>query len=298
MYMVRSEFWQARFRMGRALLVSVLLGAGGCGRNVVEEGGVAPSDDDSVRILAAAALPQGIAAYQRADGVYLMDVQTREPVRLVENGTFPRFSPDGKTVAFMRGNDVMLISAGGGEPRHLATATSGRAVVFSGNGSEVFFTDGKQVKSVSVADKSVRTVARSGKFQELDVSSDSKRMVATIRSMGIRIRAFDLASGKDRELCDGCSASISPDGKLVTNNSHDHKRLLLRDWETGDEQARLHAPPGTTFDNQFWANHTNWVVSITEGDRQNVFVHEVSSDKYFQLTDDGDCDRPDLFVSP
>lgn len=225
-----------------------------------------------------------------------MDIGGGEAVRIAANASWPRWSPDGRYVAFVRGNRIMRVAADGGGEEVLAEAAEARAVAYHPNGQEVLFTDDEAIKSVSIGSREVRTVVSGWNFREPDISPDGARLVASVRRGGVQMRGFDLAKGKDWRIAGGCSASFSPDAQRVTNNDGNHRALSIRLWESGRKVASVDAPPGRTFDNQFWSNDQDWIASITDDYAEDVFIHQVSQDRSFRVTSSGDCDRPDLFV--
>ena len=59
---------------------------------------------------------------------------------------------------------------------------------------------------------------------------------------------------------------------------------------------RMIAPSGLKFDNQFWSNHPDWIVSQSEGTYVDVYIHQISASRAIRVTDSGDCNRADLYV--
>jgi len=278
------------FKLRRLFPVLLLAAAlTGCGNSPSSAG---PAEADR----SIAELPRGAVVFERPDGVYRMDLGGRGPVLLAAKGAYPRWSHDGRRVAFVRGRDIMVVDAAGGEPVALARADEPRAVAWMPGGKEVLFSDGKKVRGVNVETRAERDVVSGYTFRELDVSHDGLQLVATIRGLGPRIRVFDLARGGSRELSAGCSASFSPDGKLITRNEDGHRKLSLVDAARGKSGGAVHAPPGATFDNQFWSNDPDWIVSQTEGKSTDLLIHHVPSDRVAQVTRLGDAGRPDLFI--
>ncbi len=239
---------------------------------------------------------RGAVVFQRPDGIYRQNIGSTGAVCLATNGTYPRWSPDGRFVAFVRENRILRVPADGGPAEPLAHVDSPRAVAYHPNAQEVLFTDGEMTRSVSVTSRTVRTVVEGFAFRELDATVDGRQLVATVKGLGFQVRAFDLITGRQWKIAGGCSASLSPDGARVTNNSSDHRKLLLRRWDDGSLAAEVSAPPGRTFDNQFWSNDPDWIASVTDDKTRDVFIHRVSDDRAFQVTTVGDADRPDLFV--
>ncbi len=249
----------------------------------------------------AVALAHGIhgsVVYQRPDGIYKTDIGSSTPVRLAENGTWPRWSPDGRYVAFVRGHRILRVKQDGSGEEALAMAANPRAVAWGPEGLKLFFTDDDIIRAVDLKTRQVQSVTSGYQFRELDSSSSNDLLVTSVRKIGVHIRGYDLATGKQWKIADGCSASLSPDGKRVTNNAGNHRKLFLRDVESGQVTGIVNAPEGHTFDNQFWSNDEDWLVSINDdGDAADVFVHQISKNKAVQVTFTGDCDRPDLFIT-
>ena len=281
------------FKLHMLFAASLILAAlPGCG-NASSPSGAKVATDES-RILSE--LPRGVVVFERTDGIYRQTLGEKTPVSLAREGTYPRWSSDGKQVAFVRGRKIMRVDAGGGEPELLAEAEDPRAVAWMPDGSEVLFTDGKKVKAVQLQTRAIRTVASGYTFREIDVAHDGHSMTATIRSFGPRIRIFDLAANHSRELSAGCSSSFSPDGKLVTRNEDGHHRLSLVNAANGKVSGSIHSPQSTPFDNQFWSNDPDWIASQTEGKSTDILIHHIPSDRFAQVTMTGDAGRPDLFI--
>jgi Tol biopolymer transport system component len=111
----------------------------GSDRRLVVEGGERPSwAPDSGRL-----------AYEDGLGrIAVVDVKTHAVRTLVE-GHLPSWSPDGRQIAFLRGFQLFVIDAGGGEPRRVAPglAASGVAAygpAWSPDGTRIVFAGGEE----------------------------------------------------------------------------------------------------------------------------------------------------------
>jgi len=240
----------------------------------------------------------GAIVYQRPDGIYTRTLNEGKPDRVVGYGSYPRWSPDGTRIVFVHANTILLTDRKGRDVKKLATAKKARAVCFMPDGKSVLFTDGNEVKMVALSTLQVTTLVRNNEFREIDISASGKRLAATVRTpLGLKVRVFDLPGGGVRNVANGCSASLSPDGNLITVNGRNHERLFFHQWQSLQRTGYISAPPGLKFDNQYWANHPHWVVSTSEGDRRDIFVHHVPSNTSYRVTTSGDCDRADFFVS-
>lgn len=234
--------------------------------------------------------------YQRADGIYLRDLGRGKPRRLAAKGAWPRWAPDGKSVVFLRGNQVVLFDLARKAERVVAEVARARTVAFHPDGRQVLVADGKTVKSIALADGRSKPVLSGSVIYELDVAAAGDFLVATVKTLGYRVRRYALPSGASAELGRGCSASVSPDGRLATINVDGHRELWLVDTQTGKDQQRLLAPAGGQLDNQKWSNHPDWIVGIVEGERQDIVVQRARDGRVWRVTDVGDADRPDLWV--
>lgn len=244
---------------------------------------------------------RGKVVYQRPDGIYLVDLQEKVPRRLVPDGTYPRWSPDGRQIVFVRGNDIMVADAQSGDARKIATANKARAVCFAPDGGSILFSDTNLLKRVALADGRVTVLLKNNEFREIDLAGGGRRLAATVRVLfGTKVLAVDLEPGGEtrvRTVANGCSASLPPDGSLITVNGGGHEVLDLYDWRSLRPAAAVSAPPGLKFDNQFWSNHPQWLVSTSEGATQDIFLHHIPGNTAFRVTSSGDCDRADLFVT-
>jgi hypothetical protein len=192
----------------------------------------------------------------------------------------------------------MRMRSNGREQRPLAeTARADRvdAVAWHPSGREVLFTDDNEIKAVSIETGAVRMVVRGHQFRGLDLATNGI-LVAT--SSGHRMHGFDLNTGQYHDLGRGCSANLSPDGSLMSRNTGRHLSMSLQRWADGAEVGSIAAPPGLTIDNEYWSNHPNWIVTRTESPRRCfVFVHDVAAKRAYQVTFEGNGNRPDLHVT-
>jgi len=239
----------------------------------------------------------GKVVYQRADGIYMTEVNGGRTDKLVAEGSYPRWSPDGRQVAFIRGNDILLYGLNDKRTRKLTTASQARALCFRADGAAVLFTDGKSVREVEITTGKTRELITGSRFLELDIHADGNLLVVTEKTLtGYRVSIHDLRSGKGLTVARGCSASFSPDGRVVTVNSGDHTFLKLYQVKNLKESSRVPAPAGKRFDNQFWSNHRDWLVSTVEGERTGIYIHHLPTGRFQRVTELGDSDRADLFV--
>ena len=236
--------------------------------------------------------------YEWASGLYTTRTDNGRTCQVAERGTYPRWSPDGSHLAFWRGTDLVQADADGSNPTVLAQAQEPHGIAYNPDGSEILFVDAKSVLAVSLADRSIRTVLNGLKFREIDLAPGGRFIASAYTMPKHGVFGFDLVAGRDWEIGTGCSASLSPDGRLSTRNGYNHRHLHIDDWATGAPIKDLPGPQGHLGDNQFWSNSDDWI-AIAGGETScEIYIQRVSDSESWRITYCDHCDRPDLFVPP
>lgn len=297
---VARHFWlKFTVSVGAAVVLCLLLLPDG-----TKTDGIARAEPTSGEAAIGSLSIAGKVVYQRTDGIYVTEISGAEnnngkTERLVSEGTYPRWSPDGRQIAYVRGNDIMLYNLKGKNARKLTTAGQARAVCFRADGKAVLFTDGKSVREVDIASGVDLELISGSRFLEIDIASDASQLTVTEKTFtGYRVRIYNLKTGEEASVAKGCSASFSPDDRFVTVNGGDHTFLKLYSVDGLEEKGRVPAPAGMSFDNQFWSNHGDWLVSTIEGKANDIYIHHIPTGHSRKVTDHGDCDRSDLYVFP
>ncbi len=241
----------------------------------------------------------GWVVYQRSDGIYKEKIENGGAVLLRSKGRYPRWSPDGKLIAYVDGNRIMIMDNDAKRNRQIAISEKGRAVCFHPNGKSILYTSKNKIFQVKIDSGETLELVQGNEFFELDISNDGRTLVATEKSiLGYRVVEVNLNSGVKKIIGRGCSASISADGEYISVNGREHKILYLHSRLQKDVIVEMEMVQGLTFDNQFWSNDPNWLVSKSDGISSDIYVHHFPSQKTYQITFSGDIDRPDYFVKP
>jgi len=242
-------------------------------------------------------VPVGEIVFEGPGGIYLQIFPKGNPKLITRDGTWPRRSPDGRSVAFVRNNSIMLIDLENLEEKKIAHADSARAVCFTAGGGAVLFTDGLYVRQADLQSQKTTTILTGEKFLEIDSSDDGKIITATVKTLlGFKVRIYKYPELAGNDVAWGCSASLSPDGLYVTVNSQDHRKLHVFSTGTLKREFFIPSPGEKGFDNQFWSNQLNWLVSTSDGNHNDIFVHNVRDGTSRQATSGGHFDRADMFI--
>lgn len=234
--------------------------------------------------------------YQRGQDIYVRMPGDGPAERILVDARYPRWAPDGQSLAFVRGNEVMIYTIALKQTRAVATADRPRAVAFRPDGTEIWFAAGTSIYAANVTGGLARTVAEGLDARELDVSHDGSILAMTVKGLtGYRV-LIQRIPGSTTEIGRGCSASLSPDARYVTVNQRDHTEAALHDILDGTRWKTIAAPPGMKLDDQAWSNHPDWIASVGEGAHRYIMVHRVSDGKAWRVAPESDCARPDLFV--
>ncbi len=237
----------------------------------------------------------GIAAFQRGSDVYVQDIGGA-PRLLVENASYPRWSPDGESVAVVSGKRILVVEAGSGKVREIARADDPVAVAWHPDGSRVYYTDGKSVRAAPASGGVGEVIATGYRLLEMDVGPGGRTLVGTHKGFDYEIVWFDLESGENRTLEAGCSASFSPDGALVSNLLGGHQRLALISVAGGGHARVLNTPGEVRYDNHFWTNHPDWIAGELEGDRRDIVLIHAGDGRIRKITDVGNASRGDVHI--
>lgn len=239
----------------------------------------------------------GRVVFQREDGIYMQRVGGGDARKIVPAGSYPRWSPDGTNMACIIGDSISLYSVKTGRVVTLSKASQPLAVAFHPSGKEVLFIEGNRIKAVEIASKEVRTVMDGERFREIDMASKGTLIAVTVKkTMGYYVEVIDNDKNTRKRISRGCSASLSPAGGKVTVNVSGHLKLNIFDSRKGNRVDAITAPRGATFDNQYWSNNPDWIASRSEGDGEHVYLHQVSTNRYWKITSLDGSDRPDVFL--
>ncbi len=110
------------------------------------------------------------------------------------------------------------------------------------------------------------------------------------------MRVFDLRTGESKHLSDGCSASYSPDGSLVSKLVSGHRKLALLNATSGKAVRTLSASKGIKYDNHFWTNHPDWIAGELEGNNTDVLIINTKNGAIRRITKVGNASRADVYI--
>lgn len=245
-------------------------------------------------------LPAGRLVYQRKDGIYVtaFGQHPATPRRVSSSGSKPRWSPQGNSFAYLDLGRIMLHDLGKNSSRSITSDIKTQTLCFHPDGRSLFFSNGKWLKEISLdSGKVSQTFKAPSAIKEISVSADGNVFAMTVKTrFGFEVHSFDQRNKHLRKVARGCSANVNPEGTLVSVLNSDHTRLVLYATNTLVAVNEIRAPGKGKFDNQIWTNHRHWLTSVQEGKEQNVYLHDKTTGRSYQLTDHGGCIRADAHL--
>lgn len=177
--------------------------------------------------------------FGRRIDIYVMNADGTEQKELVKEGMMPSWSPDGKTIAFNRGQlpHIYLMDADGANIRPLDVGTSGLpdlSPIWSPNGKTILFTavagvekdnageqkmtyeirtvdaDGKNMKSILKTDGMALCWSPEGKSIMLMAGTRDDMDLYTVKSDGTQLTAISKSPSKEMWGCWSHSIQVAP----------------------------------------------------------------------------------------
>jgi TolB protein len=189
--------------------------------------------------------------------------------RQVSKGTQPRWSPDGKRIAFVRDGSIYVARADGSKERRLTRAGGtwfpANSPAWSPDGSRIAFGGIQDIFTVTVAGAKVARLTHSpkpwlGNFTPA-YSPDGKRIafarstdafnsdIFLVNANGTRLVRLTKSKGTDSRLGEEHGPAWSPDGRsLVYVSNRDRSFELYRIDVSGRSERRLTRTPSGAYD--------------------------------------------------
>jgi dipeptidyl aminopeptidase/acylaminoacyl peptidase len=205
-----------------------------------------------------------------------------------------RWSPDGHSVAFVSqredGHAVLVVDAGGGEPRELARHRRPVAgLAWAPDGARLAYTCAFDPANPSEAQEGpqgpvVRVVGRD------DYRLDGVGFIGEARS---QVFVVDVAGGGRRQLTSGgtdfASPRWSPDGRTIAAAAGPYYRARLALVDAGTGGVRLVGPEGGQVTQWAWSPSGDGIALAADPGRTyqaDLYLHDVGSGETVRLTDD------------
>lgn len=173
-------------------------------------------------------------------GIYVIDLQTNERIRLTSPPASvvdhtPRFSPDGKSLAFIRHfssfhREIFIVSANGGEARQI-TSDDVRiyGLAWNADSESLFFTSFRQANQLNLWQISVNSKMSpqmistgSKELSDLAVSNDGKTIAFVEESNDENIWEVDLREESEKK-------DVTSTRKLIFSTRADHSQQFSPD---------------------------------------------------------------------
>lgn len=257
-----------------------------------------------------------VVFFSNRDGknnLYVMDDDGNNVKNITDNeviNTQPRWSPDGKHIAFMRRveefgerqYDVFLMEADGGNERRLThhPAFDGGYLTWSPDGRHIAFsshrTGNGNIHTIDITNGNIEQLTQYNKgdrlrAQEPGWSPDGKKIAYVVGSRFIYI--MDADGGNPKMFLDGRTFIREPLW------SPDGKRILYSEWTFADgdvvssravvvnlqgvEKHEKALPPGWAMSSKSWMGNTKAILAIhNPPSKTDIFLWDLTTDAALQ----------------
>ncbi len=262
--------------------------------------------------LAPAAAPNGWVCFASGNDVWRAPVGgDRELLAENVDAKHACWSYDGSIIFYITGSgDIYAMNNDGGSRRKIGTADTKKysaIAAYRPENRSVLCVDQETFYKINADDGNGRTeVAHAGASVdgEIAISRDGTRIAFRSGESGGGGKLKKLTvGGNPTGYAGNCSASLSPDGQLLTENQSGHSELDLFNWN-GDFYDNLHAGDIGHWDNQAFAVNSNeWICALDDDDQLNdnkgtaVGVVSIHDHAYIATTWSGSHTQyPRLFI--
>ncbi len=239
---------------------------------------------------------KGWAAFASGGKVYRAAVGAKPQELYKGDAAHACWSVDGTYVFFVKGNgEIWRMRNDGSEAMRIAKGKNCKYCpigVYRPDPELVLYVEGRRFFTISARTGTKTEIHSDSRSYsgEIAMSSDGKRMAARAGDSLYKI----VVGGRSSKYSPKCSASISPDGEMLTRNLGGHTSLAIYRWKGGKPKV-LKAPRGVRWDNQkFAANSDEYIVYRIEN-RSAVGVVHVPTGRHIRIGD-RKSEYPDFFV--
>jgi hypothetical protein len=231
-----------------------------------------------------AAALEGWVVFANAGKVYRCAVGARVEQLCEGDAAHACWSADGRRVFYItwRGK-LWVMNNDGSERRFLRNGRNTNhcpIAAYRPNPRYVLYVERKHFYKIGLDGQKTLVYAGERPYSgEIAISTDGTRMVGRSKNHLYRIDV----GGASRQYSVKCSASLSPDGTLMTRNTMSHVGLEIHRWDSS-RKSGLHAQRGTMWDNHRFAVNSNEYITFNyDGTRNSVGVVRLSDNEIFPI---------------
>ncbi|MDF3129388.1 hypothetical protein P0Y35_09295 [Kiritimatiellaeota bacterium B1221] len=252
---------------------------------------------------------EGFVVFERLSeknkGIWIQKLGHDRMRRLTTGGRFPRFSPDGETIFFLRGdNEVYRISKkGGDETKLLEWEERIPGIAVHPKNSEILFISASGIWRLNLETLDVTKLEAAPESPAaIDLDEKMNIIISTYEGRHHRIwkqQTEDIRHSAWERVEPGCSAALSPDGKLFSDNNNRHTYMEIKSFKTNEVLHQVQTyPENYLVDNEAWTNLNDWMVFNSDTTKHRfAYLYRMGDEHSLMVTFTWDSDRPDAFIT-
>ena len=252
---------------------------------------------------------EGFVVFERLGkthrGIWIQKLGVGKPHCLTPEGRYPRISPDGKTVYFIRGEDMICkIPVSGGQVQVLLKWFERiPAISIHPKRQHVLFICSSGVWTLNTVNLQVSQIESTpNKPAAVDIDENDNVVISTVEGRHHSLwkqQALQIHNSEWERVDVGCSACISPGGQYFTDNQNSHEYIEVKSFSTNEVLCRVGTYPEIYHvDNEAWTNLEEWIVFNSETRKARfVWLYKLGDPHAFKCTFTWDSDRPDAYIT-
>ncbi|GEM_PF-3424516 len=243
--------------------------------------------------------PVASVAYTRNGKVEVVNLG-EEKARVLGNGQFVRWGPEGKRLAVVNGKTLSVMEADGRNRRVLAQdvkVKDGSPLDFHPDGNHILYlAPDRHFQRINLSTGERVSHSDWGTFTGEPCYADGGKWLVAREER--TLWKVNTQTGVRTRFATGCSPMMTADGRYLLHNLGGHQRLAIlnADGTPKTELSTRTQRPDTRWDNHHASNHPDYLTAQGEKGPRGAYVVRISDNRIWRAGQKGGVQYPDVFI--